>query len=829
MNIKRITAALLAALICLSVHACKGGEETTAHITETVTETEAETETGKEEVYDAVLDVDVRPVPAAAEIRKEGELSAPASLLSPSADGYGDVFALFGFSVGEGGLPVIINIDGSLGEEEYKLTVKADGIGITASGRRGVFAAVSTLAQLECDGRLAAATIEDGPAVAFRGVIEGFYGTAWTHRFRLDLFSFMGKYKLNTYIYAPKDDPKHRSAWRSLYTGNELEKMRELIDTAAENNVRFVYALSPGLDIDLGAGYEKDFQKLADKCESMYGLGVRDFAILLDDIPTLDAEGHAKLCNDFQSRFVKTHDGCSDLIMISPEFCAAMLTGYTNVLAPLLDPDIMVMWTGNYVLPQSISAADLKDIDGKFGRNVFIWWNYPVNDTMANQLFMGPCVNLAGSLYKNVSGLVSNPMNQGYASRLPLVTIADYLWNPSAYDPEASISAAVKHLDPECADGLYGLMDLCRGSSIIGGVSTKTLSDEIKAYYNKKDGAARTLLAKLEKMKTDLSDLYEKGDKNMTAEIKPWLDKALAYVDAAILYLRFDISEDEAERGGLAVSFAEARSRYENSSVTVSPDVLAPFLSRASSGVNAAVGGFASSPAKLIPSIQTYDKYVPSYALDGDESTFYWSAGAAVNGSTFTVDLGEVTGISGIRLLMGADGHADDYVKSGVIEYSSDGKTYTYLCDTAGRKTENGTGFSARYVRVRCTKDQIYWVIISEFYIRRKLTLPGDSSFDGGDNVDLSALFDKDLFSTFRPSPLYVNGKTLKLDVSDAKTVTMYITDPGGLRVYASGKDGTVKEDVSLSPYTVINVPDASYLNLTFGPEKTEIAEIVIK
>ena len=315
----------------------------------------------------------------------------------------------------------------------------------------------------------------------------------------------------------------------------------------------------------------------------------------------------------------------------------------------------------------------------------------------------------------------------------------------------------------------------------------------------------------------------------MTAEIKPWLDKALAYVDAAILYLRFDISEDEAERGGLAVSFAEARSRYENSSVTVSPDVLAPFLSRASSGVNAAVGGFASSPAKLIPSIQTYDKYVPSYALDGDESTFYWSAGAAVNGSTFTVDLGEVTGISGIRLLMGADGHADDYVKSGVIEYSSDGKTYTYLCDTAGRKTENGTGFSARYVRVRCTKDQIYWVIISEFYIRRKLTLPGDSSFDGGDNVDLSALFDKDLFSTFRPSPLYVNGKTLKLDVSDAKTVTMYITDPGGLRVYASGKDGTVKEDVSLSPYTVINVPDASYLNLTFGPEKTEIAEIVIK
>lgn len=840
MKFKRITAVLAAALMIFGLAACTGGAGDTETAGETVTvtealtetETDAETdaETEPEKVYDKTLSVDLRPVPVKAVVSERGEESAPASLLSPSDEGYNDVFTKFGFEVGAGGLPVAVNEDEALGEEGYRLSVTKDGVTVTASGRRGVFAAVSTLAQLRCDGRLAAAEIEDKPAVAFRGVIEGFYGTAWTRAFRLDLLEFMGKYKLNTYIYAPKDDPKHRSQWRALYTDKEINVMRELVDTAIKNNVRFVYAISPGLDIDLGAGYEKDFSKLTEKCDSMYALGVRDFAILLDDIPTLDAKGHAMLCNDFQKKFVKTHEGCTDLIMITPEFCQALVTGYTGEIAPLLDPDIMVMWTGNYVLPASIKESDLKSITKKLDRNVYIWWNYPVNDTMGDQLFMGPCVSLDASLYNSISGLVSNPMNQGYASEVPLITIADYLWNPSAYEPEGSAAAAVKYVAPECSDGLYALMDLTRDTAINGNRSSFMLNDDIAAYKNKDEGAAEKLLSDLEKMKTDLDVLSEKGEKKLLSEVKKWLNKAKDMVSAAAAYLKFEKAEDEAERAANAMLFVSAYSQSESAGVRVSPDVLVPFLSDARSKINRYLGGSGSADGRTLSStLQTYADYHPYYALDGDPSTFFWTAGAPVNGSAFTVDLGSVKEITGVRLYMSADGHADDYMRNGVIEYSTDGKNYTFLCNTTGKTTEKSAEFTARYVRLRGKQTEQYWLIITEFEIQEKYVLPGESSFDGGKNTDISPMFDRNLFTSFKADPSKVKGKTLRLDVRDAETVKIYLSKSDGLRVYTEDENGKAGADITLSQYTEINVSKAGFVCIAFGDVKAEISEIIIK
>ena len=147
--------------------------------------------------------VDLQPRPASCEVSCDGASAADCGLLTLSDQSFCGVFARFGFETGEGGLPVRITVDPALEEEEYRLSVKKNAVTVAASGERGVFAAVSTLAQLRCGERLPAAEIEDKPAVPLRGVIEGFYGDAWTDEFRLDLFDFMGEYKLNTYIYAP--------------------------------------------------------------------------------------------------------------------------------------------------------------------------------------------------------------------------------------------------------------------------------------------------------------------------------------------------------------------------------------------------------------------------------------------------------------------------------------------------------------------------------------------------------------------------------------------------------------------------------------------------
>ena len=54
------------------------------------------------------------------------------------------------------------------------------------------------------------------------GVVEGFYGRPWKMNERSELFTLMSAWGMNAYIYAPKDDHKHRAYWRDLYTDEEL-------------------------------------------------------------------------------------------------------------------------------------------------------------------------------------------------------------------------------------------------------------------------------------------------------------------------------------------------------------------------------------------------------------------------------------------------------------------------------------------------------------------------------------------------------------------------------------------------------------------------------
>lgn len=821
--IKRMTALTVAALFLFGA-ACTdksgGGEETAPPDTAAIT-----TEAPAEEKYTGKLITDVRPVPQNAAISSEGEDSADASLLSPSSHAYDDIFEIFGFRLGEGGLPVVFEDDSSLADEEYKLSVKADGVTVKASGKRGIFNAAATLSQLCCDGRIAAAEITDKPAVAFRGVIEGFYGKAWTHEFRLDLFRFMGRYKLNTYIYAPKDDPKHRAKWREPYTGAELERMKELTDCAAKNNVRFVYAISPGLDIDLGSGYEKDLRKLFDKCGSMYDLGVRDFAILLDDINTHDAKGHAALVNDFQQKFVKTHEGCGDLIMISPEFCSAMLTAYTDELAPLMDPDIMVMWTGNGVVPASITAKDLRSVNKKFGKNVFIWWNYPVNDTMADQLFLGPCENLDAALPGAVSGLVSNPMNQGYASMIPLMTIADFLWDPASYDPESSVRAAVSKLAPECSDGLYALYDLTRDSLINDGKTSFLLRDELKAYSDGAEGAAEALAKKLDGLSADLLGLAANGDKKLVEELEPWLRKAISYVDALRCLAAFDSADNDRDRAQSALSFVSAYGKSAEINAVVSPDVILPALVSAKARINGVTGGGDAAEKSLSTDLATYESYVLTNAADGDDGTFFWSAGAPSKNSHITLDLGSVAEIESVSLLMAAPSHTEDYIRSGVLEYSTDGVTFTKLCDVKSREITQKKDITARYLRVRNTGTQQYWVIIREFSVKTATSMPDGVTFDGDPGTDLSAMFDRNIFTAYTPSAS-VAGKTLKVDVSGVSGVTLLLASADGLRVYTEDGDGGRSEITELPGYTRIDTEAVRYIYLEFAGSPA-VAELI--
>ena len=60
------------------------------------------------------------------------------------------------------------------------------------------------------------------------GVIEGFFGPAWPEEDRNSYADFLASAGASFYIYAPKQDPHLRKAWREDWDENYLSKLSDL-------------------------------------------------------------------------------------------------------------------------------------------------------------------------------------------------------------------------------------------------------------------------------------------------------------------------------------------------------------------------------------------------------------------------------------------------------------------------------------------------------------------------------------------------------------------------------------------------------------------------
>lgn len=358
-----------------------------------------------------------------------------------------------------------------LSEEGYVMAVdEADSAGgtIVIEGKSGdgTFYGVQTLKQLtdktEKAVTVAEAVIKDEPTMSVRGSIEGFYGTPWSHEDRLSQIKFYGDQKLNTYIYAPKDDLYHREQWRDPYPETEMQRMQDLIDTAKENKVDFVFSLSPGIDIRFdGAEGEADYQALVKKCQSLYDMGVRSFAIFFDDIENKDGKKQAELLNRFNKEFIQAKGDIKPLITVPTEYdsnvmgLASTVNKYTKEFAATLDKSIKVLWTGSAVVPEGIDVANAQKVKEVYGDRMGIWWNYPCTDYITEKLALGPIYGLDKGLENEVDFLVMNPMEHAELSKISLATGADYAWNTAAYDYEKSFAAAIDELYGNLAPYMY--------------------------------------------------------------------------------------------------------------------------------------------------------------------------------------------------------------------------------------------------------------------------------------------------------------------------------------------------------------------------------------
>ena len=341
-------------------------------------------------------------------------------------------------------------------KEGYYLSISDKEIVLAGNDERGTFYALQTLSRLLKDNQLPTVAIKDYPSIRYRGVVEGFYGTPWSHEARLRQLRFYGENKMNTYIYGPKDDPYHSSPnWRLPYPEKEAAQLQELVKVAKENEVDFVWAIHPGLDIKWT---QEDRDNLLAKFEKMYDLGIRSFAVFFDDI---SGEGtnpvkQAELLNYIDENFVKVKPDVTPLVMCPTEYNKSWSNpakGYLTTLGDKLNPSIQIMWTGDRVI-SDISQEGIQWINERIKRPAYIWWNFPVSDYVRDHLLMGPVYGNDTRIADQMSGFVTNPMEHAEASKIAIYGVASYSWNPEKFDSEKAWTDAIKDIMPASADEL---------------------------------------------------------------------------------------------------------------------------------------------------------------------------------------------------------------------------------------------------------------------------------------------------------------------------------------------------------------------------------------
>uniref|UniRef100_A0A8K9Y405 protein O-GlcNAcase n=1 Tax=Oncorhynchus mykiss TaxID=8022 RepID=A0A8K9Y405_ONCMY len=274
----------------------------------------------------------------------------------------------------------------------------------------------------------------DGRSEFLCGVVEGFYGRPWSMEQRKVLFQWMQRWELNTYLYGPKDDLKHRLLWREVYSPEEEGQLHTLIVESEKRGLRFVYSLSPGQDIVFSSSC--DLSLLKRKLRQVSKLGCQAFAILFDDIDHSLCQADSQAFSSFAHAQVSVANeiyrflGEPPVFLFCPtEYCGSLCSPsvskspYLMTVGEDLLPNISIIWTGSKVISRELSVEGLSEVQSVLQRPPLVWDNLHANDYDSRRLFLGPFKGRYPQLATQLRGLLLNPNCEFEANYIPLHTL----------------------------------------------------------------------------------------------------------------------------------------------------------------------------------------------------------------------------------------------------------------------------------------------------------------------------------------------------------------------------------------------------------------------
>lgn len=387
-----------------------------------------------------------------------------------------------------------------------------------------------------------------------RGVLEGFYGRPWAWAEREAMLKFMSRHGFTAFFYGPKNEPLHRNRWREPYLPLEMRRFGEFAGKGRERGIEFVFGLSP---LEYHYTSDEDWNTLLAKLRAAQRVGIRDFMLLMDDMPERfryedDAErfgslaaAQAWLCNRLQGEI------SGRLYFCPTEYHGTGDSPYLRELGEKLEAGIEVFWTGRQVCSPVLETQDARQISRTLGRSVLYWDNYPVNDLdMRFHPHLRPYRGRHPDLPTACKGIVLNAALQPEASKIALHTAAQYFQNPPAYEPESAWEKALLEVcgDPQDAEAVRTLADLARHNPLEPGQHLDNrLRSRLENFWAEpptpeRIGEMRGIFAHLSGVARRLGGLENRA---LAENLAPWTEKLKGWAEVGRLGL--DVLADPSE------------------------------------------------------------------------------------------------------------------------------------------------------------------------------------------------------------------------------------------------------------------------------------------
>ena len=501
---------------------------------------------------------------------------------------------------------------------------------LSGHDKAGTFYAAQSLRQLLSRDATGASvdrvTIEDWPAFGFRGGMDSANppppGVArWTTADRLEQVEVLARNKMNRFFYGPAIDPRTgglpgQGTWRDEYSTQELNNFAAIVARAKRLHVDLIYRISPAAPLDQTNGIchssADDRRRLLARLDMLRSKGVRHFVVAWDDIAAGEqftcpadttaygtpgpngtkvvdkaawARAQADVTNYVQTRFI-AKNALPQLYTVPTEYAGGAASSYRSVFDQSLSPAVGIYWTGPEVISPTIGVADLTAASQTFPRHTLaIWDNYPVNDQVWDRLHLGPVQGRDAGL-SSAPGILFNEMTQQGPSQLPLMTAADYAWNPAHYEAENAWTRAIATLGASRAADLRTFAELNRSSALTHDDSL-ALAARIDAFRQalrtntNVAATASTLKRKLAAVRAAGTNL-QTMQTSLASQARPWLQQTVRLADAGSLAVDLLVAERNGQTTTaetLRIQLVAQLPAIAAEPAAVSPGVLPPLVS----------------------------------------------------------------------------------------------------------------------------------------------------------------------------------------------------------------------------------------------------------